>query len=99
MAAFNEKEGSSHTRYQYNQNQRIELKLLPLAPYSPDLASLDDFLFPNLQNSSVIKDYRYFTELYSSYYKQITDHRQKRCIDLKLCGEIKILPPKFIIFS
>ena len=34
----------------------LKIKLLPHAPYSPDLALSDYFLFLNLKNGSVVKD-------------------------------------------
>lgn len=75
----------------------LKFELLPHAPYSPDLAPSDYFLFPNLKKwlggkrfanneevESVVDGY--FEELDDSHYKQgieAIEHRWEKCIELK----------------
>ncbi|KOC61938.1 Histone-lysine N-methyltransferase SETMAR [Habropoda laboriosa] len=75
----------------------LKFELLLHAPYSPDLAPSDYFLFPNLKkwlggkrfaNNEEVESAvdGYFEELDDSYYKQgIEDieHRWEKCIELK----------------
>ena len=70
----------------------LKFKLLPHAPYSPDLTRSDYFLFPNLKNGSVLEDLptmkRWSLRLKAngSNYKQsieTIEHRWKKCIELK----------------
>jgi histone-lysine N-methyltransferase SETMAR len=75
----------------------LKFQLLPHAPYSPDLAPSDEFLFPNLKkwlggkrfadNEAVESAvHGYFEELDGSYYKQgieAIEHRREKCIELQ----------------
>jgi len=75
----------------------LKFELLPHAPYSPDLASSDYFLFPNLKkwlggkrfaNNEEVESAvnGYFEELDNSHYKQgieAIEHRWEKCIELK----------------
>ncbi|XP_023241076.1 histone-lysine N-methyltransferase SETMAR-like isoform X2 [Centruroides sculpturatus] len=75
----------------------LRFKFLPHAPYSPDLAPSDYFLFPNLKKWLGDKRFAnneevesavdgYFEKLDSSHYKQETEaivHCWKKCIELK----------------
>jgi histone-lysine N-methyltransferase SETMAR len=75
----------------------LKFQLLPHAPYSPDLAPSEYFLFPNLKkwlggkrfadNEAVESAvHGYFEELDGSYYKQgieATEHRWEKCIELQ----------------
>ena len=84
---------------QKQRREDVELKfeLLLHAPYSPDLAPLDYFLFPNLKkwlggrrftNNEEVESAvnGYFEEFNGSYYKQAIEaieHRWEKCIELK----------------
>ena len=75
----------------------LKFKLLPHAPYLPDLAPSDYFLFPNLKkwldgqrfaNNEEVESAvdGYFEKLDGSHYKQgieIIEHRWKKCIALE----------------
>jgi histone-lysine N-methyltransferase SETMAR len=75
----------------------LQFELLPHAPYSPDLAPSDYFLFPNLKkwlggkrfaNNEEVQSAvdGYFEELDYSHYKQgieAIEHRWEKCIKLK----------------
>ncbi|XP_023220365.1 histone-lysine N-methyltransferase SETMAR-like [Centruroides sculpturatus] len=75
----------------------LRFKLLPHAPYSPDLAPSDYFLFPNLKNWFGDKRFAnneevesavdgYFEKPYNSHYKRGIEailHCWKKCIELK----------------
>ena len=75
---------------------KLNFESLPHAPYSPDLAPSDYFLFPNLKkwlggkrfaNNEEVESAAggYFEELYGSHYKQAMEafeHRWEKCIEL-----------------
>jgi histone-lysine N-methyltransferase SETMAR len=75
----------------------LKFELLPHAPYSPDLAPSDYFLFPNSKKWLSGKRFAnneevesavdgYFEELDNSHYTQgieATEHRWEKCISLK----------------
>ena len=75
----------------------LKFELLPHAPYSPDLAPSDYFLFPNLKKWLGGKRFAnndevepavdgYFEELDGSHYKhgiEAIEHRWEKCIELK----------------
>jgi histone-lysine N-methyltransferase SETMAR len=75
----------------------LKFELLPHAPYSPDLAPSDYFLFPNLKKWLSGKRFAnneevesavdgYFEELDNSHYTQgieAIEHRWEKCISLK----------------
>ena len=77
--------------------RELKFELLPHAPYSPDLAPSDYFLFPNLKKWLGGKRFAsndeveaavdgYFDELDKSHYKQgveAIEHRWAKCIELK----------------
>ena len=74
----------------------LKFELLPHAPYSPDLAPSDYFLFPNLKkwlggkrftNNEEVESAvnGYFEKLDGSYYKQGIEaikHRWEKCTEL-----------------
>ena len=88
--------------------------MLPHAPYSPDLAPSDYFLFPNLKkwlsgqrfsnDEEVMSAVNgYFEEQDSSYYKkgiELIEHRWENFIELKgdYVEKINIFFPKFLCF-
>lgn len=75
----------------------LKFELLPHAPYSPDLAPSDYFLFPNLKkwlggkrfaNNEEVESAvdGYFEALDGSHYKQgieAIEHRWEKCVELK----------------
>ena len=75
----------------------LQFELLPHAPYSPDLAPSDYFLFPYLKKwlsgqrfsndeEAISAVNGYFEEQDSSYYKkgiELIEHRWEKCIELK----------------
>ena len=80
------------------EQKQIEQKfeLLPHALYSPDLAPLDYFLFPNLKkwlggrrfinNEEVESAVNGYFEEFNGYYKQTIEaieHHWEKCIELK----------------
>ncbi|CAG4985279.1 unnamed protein product [Colias eurytheme] len=83
--------------------EELKFELLPHAPYSPDLAPSDYFLFPNLKkwlggkrfasNEDVETTVNaYFEELDGSYYRrgiEAIEHRWEKCIYSHRKGEIR----------
>ncbi|GFY36660.1 mariner transposase [Trichonephila clavipes] len=75
----------------------LNFELLPHAPYSPDLATSDYFLFPNLKKwpseqklsndeEGMLTVNGYYEEQDSSYYKKGIEHRWEKCrAERRLC--------------
>jgi len=102
--AFGKKESVSsrqctslHIRYRGGQINKLKFELLPHAPYLPDLAPSDYFLFPNLKkwiggkrfaNNKEVESAvdGYFEALDGSHYKQgieAIEHSWEKCVELK----------------
>jgi len=91
----------------------LRYELLSHPPYSPDLASCNFYLFPNMKkwlggkrfasNEKVIAETEaYFKEFDQSYFLngiKMLEYRWAKCIERRLCREIKKKKFFFKVFS